>query len=239
MAHYYHATFEISQVILEHLQGGDVQIIRRFVQYQEVRVGHQYHAQLQSSTFTTRQLSDIVLLTCWGEEEVIEKLHRSKFLATPKVNSFCHLTHRINHLRIVVERHAFLREVTKLHRFADNKSTRIRFFQPKQQFDESTLTCPISTHDTHLFIAGKVVVEVFQDDDILAFVRVVLKGFRYIFSLKYLRADVFTLHSNSCSTLLNTLLCNSLKFVESLLAIPGLGTSCTWHSTHPVQFLAI
>ena len=50
---YYHTPWEVLQVFLQYLKGDDVEIVGGLVQYQEVRVLHQYGTKIELTALAT------------------------------------------------------------------------------------------------------------------------------------------------------------------------------------------
>ena len=58
MAHDYGYSGKALKVVLQNRQGLDIEIIRRLVQYQYIRCGHQHPYKVQSPLFSARKLSN-------------------------------------------------------------------------------------------------------------------------------------------------------------------------------------
>ena len=81
--------------------------------------------------------------------------------ATAHVDILCNILYYINDFLVVTKLQTFLREVAKAHRFANVKTSAVKGFQSQQQFDEGALASAVIAYNAHLFIACKVVVEIF------------------------------------------------------------------------------
>ena len=74
VAHYDDASGEVLQVFLKCLEGFDVEVVGGLVEYEEVRVAHQYGAKVQLTLLAAREFIYIVVLLVGGEEEMLQEL---------------------------------------------------------------------------------------------------------------------------------------------------------------------
>ena len=123
MAHHNDTPAEVGQILFEQLERGNVEIVGRFVENEEIGSLHQHQTQLQPSAFAARQFVDVVLLTRRREEKMIEELHGGEMAAAAEIDGFGHSTHHVDHLHLLIDRHPFLREIAELHCFADHETT--------------------------------------------------------------------------------------------------------------------
>ena len=168
MAHNDDATRKVGQIFLENLKCLYVKIVRRFVEHEKVRIPHQYRAEIELPFFSSRQLVDIVVLLFGCEKEILKELAGGEMLAVTHVNVFGDVSYDVNYLLFFVKFKAFLREVAEPDGVSNIYFSFIDFHQSEQHFDESRLSRSIIAHDAHLLVSGKIVVEIFQYDVILA-----------------------------------------------------------------------
>ena len=71
MAHNDDAAGEVLQVILQYLQRLDVEVVRWLVKDKEVRIAHQYRAEIQLALLAAREFIDVVVLLFGGEEKML------------------------------------------------------------------------------------------------------------------------------------------------------------------------
>ena len=79
------------------------------------------------------------------------------------IDVFGNVLYHVDDLLLFIELQALLREIAKAHGVANIKASAIKRFLPKEHADKGGLSCTVITHDTHLFKARKVIVEVLQD----------------------------------------------------------------------------
>ena len=238
VAHHNHASREVLQIFLQHLQRLDVEVVRGLVEHQEVGALHQNGAQVELAFFTAAQLVDIVVLLLGREHEVLQELRGTQVATTTQIHILGNVAHHVNHLLVFAELQAFLREIAKLHRLSDVELSAIRLLQSQQQFDERRFARSVASHDTHLLESGEVVIKVLQDGHLVLGVRC-FKGFRDILALENLRADIHIRGLQANLPFLYALLRHTLQLIESLLTIASLVSTSLRHAAHPLQLRAI
>ena len=117
---YYHAPWEVLQVFLQYLKGDDVEIVGGLVQYQEVRVLHQYGTKIELTALATTQLIYIIILLIIGKEEILQQLRCRQLAPTAKVNIFCNITNDIDNFLLIIELQSFLREIAEANGIAND-----------------------------------------------------------------------------------------------------------------------
>ena len=127
MGHYDNDARECIQIILQYLQGGNVQIVSRLIQDQNIRCPHQYLAQLQSAPFSTGQFSQLSILVFSGKQEPLQH-SRCRDLSVLRGDIFRHITNVINNslLRMhhgVVD---LLGIISQLHGLSDLNMSAVR-----------------------------------------------------------------------------------------------------------------
>ncbi len=68
MADHNQATLESRQIILQHCQGQNIEIISGLVENQEIRIPHENRGKVEPTPFPTTELEDEFLL-CFGGEK--------------------------------------------------------------------------------------------------------------------------------------------------------------------------
>ena len=162
-----------------------------------------------------------------------EKLHGGEPPASAQVDGFRYAPHHINDFHLVVDGHSFLREISELHGFSDDKASLADGHFAEEHFDESGFSRTVVSDDAHLFVAGEIVIEVAQNDGS------VLKDFGHILCLKDFAADVSAFDVKACHPFFGAAPCLLLQFTEGFLARPALVSASLWLPSHPFDFLAV
>ena len=215
------------QVFFEYLKRLNIKVVGRLVEYQEVRIVHQYSAQIELALLATRQFCHVVVLHFGREKEVVEELRRRHVATTAKVYVVGNVGYDVDNLLVVSEFQSVLREVTEADGFADVEFATVGAYQSDQHLDECRLARAVVAHDSHLFESGKVVVEVFQYDFFA-------ERLRYILALKYLAANVNVRCFQADLPFFDALQCLCLQFVEGFFAIARLVSACLRLPAHPL-----
>ena len=163
VAHHNHTSLETLQILFKYLKGNDIQVVGRFVEYQEVRITHQDRTQIQSTLLATTQLVHVIVLLLGGKQEMLKELGCRKLASTTQFDDFRNVLNDINHLHLFIKLQALLRIIAKTNGFAYVNRTTIRLLFTHQNLDESRFSRTVITHNTHFFITGKDVGEVFQN----------------------------------------------------------------------------
>ena len=148
MTHDDDTAVELRQIFLKDLQRGDVQVVGRLIEDEEIGLGHQYHSQIEPAPFTTAQLGNELLLVLGCEQEMVEPCHGCVVVFLVKVDVLCHVTHGINHALAFIKVHSLLTVVGKFHRFANLKVAAVGLDDVKQQFDKGGLAHTVVAHNT-------------------------------------------------------------------------------------------
>ena len=213
VAHDDDATDELREVFLENLKGGDVQVIGRLIQDEEVGLGHQHHCQIKATTLSAAQLGDVLLLVLWREQEVVKPSHGGVVMLLVEVDVLGHITHRIDYAFALVKVHSLLAIVGKFHCLADFKVAAVGLDDIEQQLDECGLAHAVVTHNTQFLVAGEGVIEIVEN-------HFVAEALVHMVSSEDLLADVGTL---------------DVQFHLAVVA-PLLGA--TWDQTAPFNDLS-
>ena len=108
MAYHDHATSEVGEIFLKHIECHDVEIVGRLIEDEEVGRTHQHCAEIEPALLTSRQFIHIVILFLRREEEVLEELRDTHLRAIAHLHIFGNVAHHIDHFLLVVERHSIL-----------------------------------------------------------------------------------------------------------------------------------
>ena len=232
VAHYDHTAGEILKVFLEDLKGHDVEVVRRLVEYEEIGVLHQHRTEVELAPLTTRELIHIVMLLFGREEEILQELRGGEMLAATHIDIFSDVADDIDDFLLFIKLQSLLREIAEAHGIADVETAFVGWHLSQEQLEEGGLACAVVAHDAHLLEPREIIVEVLEDDQIV-------EAFRHILALEDLRTDIHVRRLQPELSLLDTLLRHALQFVEGLLTIAGLVTTCLGHASHPLEFGAI
>ena len=226
-------TGKVGKIFLEYLKCLDIEVVGRFVKHQKVGIFHQHGAEIEFSPFAATQLIHIVVLLFGCEKEMLQQLRGGEVPAAAHVDIVGNVAHHINHLLLVVKCHAFLREIAEAHGLSNVKASVVGLFQSEQHLDKGGFSCAVVAHDAHLLIAGKIVVEILENDIVFT------PCLRDILTLEYLAADINIARLEPHLPLFDALFGRFLQFVESLLAVSCLVASGLWHTAHPFQLFAV
>ena len=97
-----------------------------------------------------------------SEKEMLQELGSSQFLAITQFYDFGNILHHINDLHLFIKLQAILRVITEAHRLTNINCSAVCLYFSHQDFDKSRFTGTIISHNTHLFITGKDIREIFQ-----------------------------------------------------------------------------
>ena len=171
------------------------------------------------------------------EHEIVEELRGSHVTASAKIDVVGNVCDDIDDLLVIVELQSFLREIAKAHRLANVELTRVRWHDTEEHFDERRLAGAVVADNAHLLEPREVVVEVVEDDLVIALRVGEFLG--DILALKDLRAYIYVAGLEPHLPVLDALVSLGLQVVESLLTVARLVSSGLWHAAHPLQFRAI
>ena len=162
MRYNYDTSFEILKIFFKHIQRDNIEVIGRFVQYEEVRITHQHCTKIKATTFSPTQFIDIAVLGLGRKEKMLQKLRSCQLLTVTKFYDFGNVLHNINHFHLFVKLEPILRIISKTNGLTYIYRTTVRLYLPHQYLDKSRLTRPVITNNTHLFIPGKDIREILQ-----------------------------------------------------------------------------
>ena len=87
------------------------------------------------------------------KQEILQELGRCQALSATQVNIIGNVSDDIDDLHLFVKLQAFLREIAKAHRFADDDTSFVRLHLRQQHFDEGGFSRAVVAHNTHLLEA--------------------------------------------------------------------------------------
>ncbi len=130
------ASFKSGKVFFQDVQCDDVQVVCRLIQYQEVGVGDEYGAEVESSSLTAAKLVDVAMLFFRRKEKMLQELRGGEFATIPQVDYFCDVLYHINHFHLFIEQQSLLAIITEVHCFADFKAATVGYFFTEQHLYE-------------------------------------------------------------------------------------------------------
>ena len=98
-----HAAFEATQIFFEDVQRGDVEVVRRLVEHQKVRVTHQDGAEIQSSFLASAEFIHIVMLFLRREKKMSEELRCRQCFFIAKGQVFSDVVYDVDDFGVLVE----------------------------------------------------------------------------------------------------------------------------------------
>ena len=109
----------IVQQVFQFLQRVNIQVIRRLVEQQEVRLTHQHACELQAATLTAGEVCDWGALPLRGKTQSLRQLRGANLLLA-QVNVGRHVLHSVEHTHIQRQIIELLSQPTQTHRLALN-----------------------------------------------------------------------------------------------------------------------
>src|SRR5690554_3789513 len=120
-----------------------------------------------------------------GEHKMQQKLRCCKVLSITHINNFCNTFYYINNFSLLIKLQTILTIIAKVYGFTYFKKSAIGHQFTEQHFYECGFAGSIISNNSHLFITGKEVIEVFRNLNII-------KALTYIFSFKNLFTNICT-----------------------------------------------
>ena len=161
------AALETTQVFLQDIQRNDIEVVRRLVEHEEVRVAHQDGAEVEPPLFPAAQLIDIVVLLVGREEEIGQELGDRHPPTVAEVDIFRDALDDVDDLHLLVELQPFLAIIPEAHSLADIESSAVGRHFSHQHFNKGRFPRPVVADDAQLLVAGEDIVEVFRDDNVV------------------------------------------------------------------------
>ena len=228
VAHDYHAAVELRQVVLENLEGGDVEVVGGLVEDEEIGLAHEHHRQVEAALLATAQGGDELLLVGVGKEEHVQELRCGVMGLLVKLDILCHIAHGVDHALALVECHALLAVVAKAHRLAQLKRAAVARHLAQQQLDEGGLAHAVVTHDAQLLVAREGVLKVVEDHLVAIALAHMVGGEDFL-------AYVGTVHVQAHVALVAIAACTLLQVVEGVDAVLRLVLARLWLTPHPLE----
>ena len=135
MRYHNHSACKAFQIFFQHLQGLYIQIVRRFIQKQQIRAAHQYTQQQQPSLFSAGKLFHPAVLQFARKQKPLQHL-AGRNHALLGMHVLCNLPHHVNHALFGIQFFALLGKITDFHRFAPNNASAIRSNLAAKQFQQ-------------------------------------------------------------------------------------------------------
>ena len=147
-----HRPVEMLQIFLQNHQRFNIQIVRRFIQKEDIRRAHQHTAKVQSSSFPTRKHRNRTSLHGRGKKKAVKHLGCGN-MSVRRADNFRLITNVINHTLLLVHIHVFLREYTDFHRFAYLHLTAVRLQPSSHDVQQCGFAAAVIPDDTHAVIS--------------------------------------------------------------------------------------
>ena len=154
MADSNHGSLKCIQIILQHVQGLNIQIVGRLVQHQHIGRSHQDAQKIQPPHFAAGQASYFLVLHTGGKQESLCHLG-GRQVPIRGVNVHCHIPHRINDASVRIQRRAMLGKIANLHRFAPFYDAACRGQIPHQGTQQGGFSCAVTAYDAKAVIPQK------------------------------------------------------------------------------------
>ena len=140
--------------VLERRQRVDVEVVRRLVQQQHVRLVHQQAHQLQASPLAAREVSQIGPLAVSAEAEALAQLAGRDLVAVAERDAAAHELERLEHAQAAIQLLEVLREVGDSHRLPAHHAAARRLELARHQPDHARLARPVDA-DERDALAGR------------------------------------------------------------------------------------
>ena len=228
MAHHQQARIQIEQEILQRVQRGNVQVVRRFVQHQYVRVLHQHGAQMQPAPFASAQRAHVLVLLFLVEEKALQQLRSGERAAFRQRDHVRDVAHDFQDALVLLQLQALLTEIAEHDRFADRDLAHVRLLALGEQIDEGAFPDPVRTHDPDPVAALQRIVEVLHDQP-------VAEAFRQVPGFDHLSAQARGVHLDRHLVPIEIPCRLFLDRVEGLQPALALRSAGARHLAHPFQ----
>ena len=174
-----HTPLEGSQILLQNTERNNIQVVRRLVQHQKIRIAHQHRAKVQTPPFAAAQPRHKIILSLGRKEEILQELRRAHLPSVAQVDLFGDLRHHVDHAHPLVEFQSLLAVIAEPDRFADIDHTAVGPFDSREQLQERRFPAAVVADDSQLFITGEIVIEFIEN---LQFAETLadIPGFKYL-----------------------------------------------------------
>ena len=166
-----------------------------------------------------------------SKKEIVQKLRNPHLLPVAQIDIFCDILNHIDHLHLLVKLEAVLAVITEPDRFAHVKATAVRLHFTHQHLDKSRFSRSVIPDNSHLFVTGEYIVEIFHN---LQFA----KTFRDMLRLENLRPDIRSLDIQVDIPSLMLKFGLLLQLIESVDPVFSLCPACLRLTAHPVELFA-
>ena len=146
-----HRALEGVQIILQHVQRLNVQIVGGLVQQQHVGRGHQHAQQIQPALLAARQGGYLLILHAGGKQKGFGHLRGGK-LAVGCINAHGHIAHRVDDACVGIKRRAMLGKHTQAHGFAHLDDAAVRRQLAAEQAQQRGFACAVAAHNAHAVV---------------------------------------------------------------------------------------
>ena len=150
------------EIILQHVQRHDVQIVRRLVEDQEVGVAHEYGQQIEPPPLAAAQDLDMLGMGLGREEKTVEHRHGRHGMAVGRSCCLGYLLHHVEDRLPRAERHALLAVVSYAEGFAAFDCSRVGCDGSREEVEEGTLAHAVLADDTDTLVTRELVREVVE-----------------------------------------------------------------------------
>ena len=151
------AAGKILQVILQHIQCHNIQIVRWFVQNKKIWVPHEDRKQVKPALFSPAQTFHLYVMHGWREKEIIQEgIHRNLF-PVGKGHHLGNIVYNIKNRILRIKTHSFLPVVTKTYGFPLLNFAADGSQLSDDKIQERTLSHPVLTYYSHFLVPGKMV----------------------------------------------------------------------------------
>ncbi|EOD69495.1 30S ribosomal protein S5 [Amycolatopsis vancoresmycina DSM 44592] len=138
VGHHHHRARPAVEEVLQLLERVDVQVVRRLVEQQHVRLGHQQPAQLQAPPLAAREVADRSPLAGLREAELLAQLRR-RHLLLAEHHAPGHLLDRLQHAQVAGQVVELLAQVRERDRLALDPAARRALDVTAEQLEQRRL----------------------------------------------------------------------------------------------------
>ena len=151
MRHDDQATLERFQIIFQHVQRHDVEIVRRLVENQEVGVAHEDGQQVKSPAFAPAKFCHEGILQLVREKKIFKKLRCRHHPSVTEVDFLGNVFHDVDRAIVFLETDPVLFVITVNHGFSNFDGSAVRLDLAGNDIQEGRFSDPVFPDDTDLF----------------------------------------------------------------------------------------
>ena len=152
---------EVIEIILEDRHRTDIEVVRRLIEDEDIRLGHEDAEQIEATLLAAAQLLDLHILHGRWEQEAVEHVARTDE-TVHGVHVLADGGHRIDDALISIERLVLLTEITDAHGLSDVDLTTVWCFPAGDHLDEGRLARAVRPDDADAVVAQEIIVEVIE-----------------------------------------------------------------------------